>query len=340
LSKPKVWYLPTPSHTQRVFRKETYERLLRNFDVTANPNPQSYTTQDVEKGIADFEALVTGWGTPKLSEKVFQRGKRLKIIAHSAGSVKPMLTEEMVEKYLKPRGICVFSANGAIALNVAEHTIGALIAMSRRWFDHALNIRERGLWRDSRIPATGQYLRGATVGIVSASKVGREVIKLLQPFDVKILVYDPYLSDWEAGRLGVEKAKLNDLFSRSDFVTVHAPNIPATRRMIGRQQLRRLRDGAVFVNTSRGAVVDHDALYQEAATGRIQVQLDVTDPEPLPPEHPLRKLPNVVITPHTSGAGNYGYLTIGDMTVQALEDFFAGKPVSGQVRLDDWARLA
>jgi len=111
--------------------------------------------------------------------------------------------------------------------------------------------------------------------------------------------------------------------------------------MIGRQQLRRLRDGAVFVNTSRGAVVDHDALYQEAATGRIQVQLDVTDPEPLPPEHPLRKLPNVVITPHTSGAGNYGYLTIGDMTVQALEDFFAaGKPVSGQVRLDDWARLA
>jgi phosphoglycerate dehydrogenase-like enzyme len=87
-------------------------------------------------------------------------------------------------------------------------------------------------------------------------------------------------------------------------------------------------------------VLDHDALYKEAQTGRIQVQLDVTDPEPLPPDHPLRSLPNVVITPHTSGAGNYGYFTIGETTTQALEDFFAGKPVAGQVRLDDWARLA
>jgi phosphoglycerate dehydrogenase-like enzyme len=323
-----------------VFRKETYARLLRNFDVTANPHPQSYATKDVEDSIADFDGLVTGWGTPKLSEKVFRKGKRLKIIAHSAGSVKGMFTEETVEKYLKKRDICVFSANGAIALNVAEHAVGALIMMSRHWMRHALNIRETGMWRDSNLPATGQYLRGATVGIVSASKVGREVIKLLQPFDVKILVYDPYLSDYEAGRLGVEKVKLNDLFSRSDFVTVHAPNIPATRRMIKRQHLKLLRDGGVFVNTSRGAVLDHDALYQEAKTGRIQVQLDVTDPEPLPPDHPLRSLPNVVITPHTSGAGNYGYFTIGDTTAQALEDFFAGKPVVGQVRLDDWARLA
>ncbi len=340
MSKPKIWYLPTPSHTQRVFRPETYARLLRSFEVTANPNPQAYTTQDVEDGIPDFDGLVTGWGTPKLSEKVFRRGKRLKIVAHSAGSVKGMFTEEILEKYLKPRNVCVFSANGAIALNVAEHAVGALIMMCRRWMEHALNIREKGIWRDSSLPATGQYLRGATVGIVSASKVGREVIKLLQPFDVKILIYDPYLSDWEAGRLGVEKVRLNDLFSRSDFVTVHAPNIPETHKMIGRQQLRRLRNGAVFVNTSRGAVVDHDALYKEAQTGRIQVQLDVTDPEPLPPEHPLRQLPNVVITPHTSGAGNYGYFAIGETTVQALEDFFHGKPVVGQVRLDEWARLA
>ncbi|MBT5872208.1 MAG: hydroxyacid dehydrogenase, partial [Candidatus Latescibacteria bacterium] len=105
-------------------------------------------------------------------------------------------------------------------------------------------------------------------------------------------------------------------------------------------QLRLLRDGATFINTSRGSVLDHEALYQEAQTGRILVHLDVTDPEPLPPEHPLRPLENVTITPHTSGSGTYGYREIGRTIVESLEHHFSGQSVPGSVPLDKWEQLA
>ena len=291
----------------------------------------------MEEGIAGFDGLVTGWGVRPLSATALERADQLKIIVHSAGSVKYLFTPEMVAGHLVPRGIRVVSARGAIALNVAEHAVGALIVMSRRWVHDALNIRERGMWRDPDKNWSNQFLRGAVVGIVSASMVGREVIRLLQPFNVRVLVFDPYLSEWDAGRLNVVRADLNTLFEASDMVTIHAPSIPETDRMIGAEQLRLLRDDAVLVNTSRGSVLDHDALYEEARTGRIQVQLDVTTPEPLPPDHKLRGLPNVVITPHSSGTGAYGHLEIGEITLGALERFFWGlEPVPGEVDLAQW----
>ncbi|MBC7288761.1 MAG: hydroxyacid dehydrogenase, partial [Armatimonadetes bacterium] len=235
-----------------------------------------------------------------------------------AGTVKVLFSQELVDQYLIPRGIVVFSANEAIGYNVAEATVGLLIMASRRWPDFIINFRETGKWRPEGIPINGQYLRGCTLGIVSASTVGREVIRLLQGWNVKFLVYDPYLTDEEADRLGVEKVGLNELFERVDHVTIHAPQIPETYHMIGADQLRRLKDGAALVNTARGSVIDHDALYNEAKTGRILVALDVTEPEPLPPDSPLRSLPNVYIIPHVAGAGYYGYFKIGEMTLQAL----------------------
>jgi len=116
--------------------------------------------------------------------------------------------------------------------------------------------------------------------------------------------------------------------------------IPETEGMIGEQQLKLLKDGATLVNTSRGKVIDHEALLREAQTGRILVALDVTAPEPLPADSPFRNLSNVAITPHISGAGHYGYFKIGETTVQALEDFFAGKPVEGAVPFERYAQLA
>ncbi len=340
MSLPAIWYLPAPNHTRTVFAPAIYQRLLDNFAVIANPGPGGLSAQQVEEGIHQFDGVVTGWGTPPLTPAALQRAGQLRIVAHSAGSVKHLFTPEQVEGELIPRQLCVASANGAIALNVAEHTVGALIALCRQWFKHALNIREKGLWHDPAIPRSSQHLRGATIGLISASTVGREVIRLLQPFDVKILVYDPFLSDWEAGRLGVQKVELDEAFRQADMVTVHAPKIPETYHLIGERHLKLLRDGAVFVNTSRGSVLDHEALLAEARTGRILVQLDVTDPEPLPPDHPLRALENVVITPHTSGAGQYGYHRIGEYILLALEAFFQHRPVPGQVDLKRWAQLA
>ena len=328
MDKHKILYIPTKAHTERVFTKEDFEMFLRLFDVTVNVKNRDLTSSEVAELIAGVEGLVTGWGSPRLTDEVFERADELKIIVHSAGSVRPILAKSVVEKYVIPRGICVVSCRRAIAYNVAESAVGMMIMASRRWVDHIQAYREKGVWRASGIPANGQFLRGAVVGIVGVGMVGREVIRLLKPFDVKtILVYDPYLSDWEAGRLGVRKAGLNELFEKSDIVSIHAPLTSETYHMIGRDQLRRMRDGAVLINTARGGVIDHDALLEECRKGRIIAVLDVTEPEPLPPDSPFRKLKNVYVTPHVAGAGYYGYHMIGKIVVKSLEDFFAGRPV-------------
>ena len=338
MGKPRILYLPTSGHTEKVFKPEVFARFQDRFDVTLNETDSNYTSNQVSERIAGFDGVVTGWGSPPITEKVMQHANALRIIAHSAGSVK-RLVGEVVDTYVAPRQICVFSANEAIAYNVAEYTLGALIMTSRRWVDFILHTRS-GKWSRGEVDSDGQSLRGSVVGIISASKVGREVIKLLKPFSVTTLIHDPYLSDWEAGNLGVEKVSLNDLFGRSNIVTVHAPSIRETDKMIGREQLKLLRDGATLINTSRGSVIDHEALLAEACTGRILVTLDVTTPEPLPADSPFRQLPNVFVTPHISGTGAYGYAKIGEMTLAALEAFFADEPVVGTVDFDRFSLLA
>jgi phosphoglycerate dehydrogenase-like enzyme len=335
---PRVLYIPTRSHTRTVFRADDYTRLQVYFDFHANSSDRNYTSEQLAAEIPGVDALVTGWGAPRVTPDVLRAADRLQLIAHSAGSVRAMLND--VIDALRERNISVFSANHAIALNVAESTVGYMISTTRRWYDLITETR-RGGWGHPEVPRVAQSLRGSTVGLVSASAVAREVIRLLHPFDVHILVYDPYLSAHEAGRLGVELVQvLEELFSRADFLSVHAPSIPETNKMVGADELSRLRDGAVFVNTSRGSVVDHDALYEIARNGRIQVVLDVTTPEPLPADHPLRSLPNVYITPHVSGSGSHGYQKIGETTTRAVENFFAGRPVEGLVHLDRWSITA
>ena len=310
------------------------------FDVAFNDLGRNYTSKEVASGIEGFDALITGWGSPPLTESVFENADRLRIIAHSAGSVKEVLSKNVVQRYIVPRGICVCNAPKAIAYNVAEATLGLLIMTSRRLLDHVMNARERLLWHDPCIPREVRTINGSTIGIIGASTVGREVIRLLKPFDCRILVYDPYVSEEEAERLNVEKASLEDLFERSDFASIHAPMTEETYHTVNERHLRLLRDGAVLVNTSRGKVIDQEALTKECETGRILVALDVTDPEPLPNDSPLRKLKNVIITPHVAGHGLYGAKKIGEMTLQGLEDFFAGREVKNSIDFGRYGILA
>ena len=339
--KKKILCIPTSRHLDYVFSHETLERLKNLFDVTFNDLDRDYTSEEVAYRIKGFDGLITGWGSSPLTEEVFENADRLKIIVHSAGSVKAsLLSKRVVEKYIIPRGICVCNAPKAIAYNVAETTLGLMIMVAHRLFDHALNVRERLGWRDPCIPRDFKTINGSTVGIVGASTVGREVIRLLKPFDCRVLVYDPYLSEEEAERLGVEKTSLERLFEESDFVSVHAPLTEETVHMIGRRHFRLLRDGAVFINTSRGKIIDQDALIEECRKERFLVALDVTDPEPLPKDSPLRRFRNVIVTPHVAGNGYYGAKKIGEMTLQALEDFFAGREVKNRVDFTRYEILA
>jgi len=336
----RVLCIPTFRHIEYVFSKENLERLKNRFEVTFNDLGREHTSEEVAEKINGYDALITGWGSPPLTARVFENADRLKIIAHSAGSVKYMLSKNVVQSYVLPRKVCVCNAPKAIAYNVAETTLALLIMTSHRLIDHIEAAREKSIWRDPNIPREVKSLNGSTIGIVGASTVGREVIRLLAPFGVKILVHDPYLSEFEAERLKVEKVSLEELFRRSDFVSIHAPATEETYHMIDERYLRLLRDGAVLVNTSRGKVIDHEALGKECATGRIFAALDVTEPEPLPPDSPLRRLKNVIITPHVAGLGSYGVQKIGEITLRALEDFFSGRNVETAINFQEYDIIA
>ncbi len=330
--KIKVLYLPNVIHTERVFTDKVFARLNNIFDVTRLVNGlENCTSEQVAEAIPGFDALVTGWGTPLLTQRVFEQADSLRIIAHSAGTVKRMLLE-CAHEYVIPRKICVYSANREIAYNAAEHTLGLMIMMSRKLVGYSLIIQnDRNAWPDRVRRPNAQYLTGSTVGIVSASEVGRRVMHLLKPFNTTVLVFDPYLTEKDAEILGVEKVELLDVFSRSDIVSVHTPLLPETIGMINSIHFSAMRDGSVFINTSRGGVLDEDALVLELKIGRISAALDVTSEEPLPDNSPLLSLNNVLVTPHLAGSGYYGYSRIGEGTVRALEDFFEGRSVDGAV---------
>jgi phosphoglycerate dehydrogenase-like enzyme len=280
----------------------------------------------------DAEILLGHWGCPKLDEAFLDGRPALRLFAYAAGTVKGIVTPAVWA-----RGIAVTSAAAANAVPVAEYTLAAILLANKG----VLASRERLRAPDVRIrrprPVGNVDKR---VGLIGASLVGRRVIELLRPFDLEVVVADPYLESSEAARLGVTKVELDDLMATSDVVSVHAPDLPSTRHLVGAEQLAAMRDGATLVNTARGAIVDTDALVEALQDGRLSAVLDVTDPEPLPPDHPLLAMPNAFVTPHVAGAQGSELGRLADLAITEIERFVAGEPPLHPVREADLERLA
>ncbi|MGW1374867.1 hydroxyacid dehydrogenase [Streptomyces sp. NPDC002446] len=278
-------------------------------------------TPEVAAALAEAEVLLTCWGAPALTARVLDAAPRLRAVVHAAGSVKHHLTDACWE-----RGIAVASAAAANALPVAEYTLAAILLANKRVLHCAhryRTLRARHDWH-RELSGAGNY--GRTVGIIGASRIGRRVIELLRPFDLRVLLYDPYADAAEAGRLGATPAPLGTLCADSDIVTVHAPELPATRHLLGARELALMPDGATLINTARGSLVDETALLAELVTGRLHAVLDVTDPEPPPPDSPLYDLPNVLLTPHVAGSLGGELHRLADHALDEVARFASGLP--------------
>jgi phosphoglycerate dehydrogenase-like enzyme len=202
-----------------------------------------------------------------------------------------------------------------------------MILLSRKKIlSAARHYREQRAFVDRERSAADGGLAARPVGIVGASTTGRMTIELLHSYDVDIAVYDPYLPHDEARELGVRKQELDELMAACPVVSIHAPDTAETRRMIDARRLALLPDGATLINMARGALVDTEALVEQLRTRRIEAILDVTDPEPLPPDHPLWELPNVLLTPHVAGSMGNELLRLGDAAVTEVERLAAGLP--------------
>ena len=187
-------------------------------------------------------------------------------------------------------------------------------------------------------PHLGNY--GRTVGILSASMIGRRVLGLLRPHDLPLLLHDPHVPDEEIADLGAEAVSLAELFARSDVVSVHTPLLPETRGLVGRELIASMRPDAVLINTARGAVLDQDALAEATGAGRIRAILDVTDPEVLPPEHPLWDDGNVLITPHLAGSQGNELRRLAELAVAEVTRWAAGEAFTHPVHRERLGLIA
>jgi phosphoglycerate dehydrogenase-like enzyme len=217
------------------------------------------------------------------------------------------------QEALGARGVALVHAPGANAPGVAEYVLAALFHLARGL--------PRAAQGEDRLALGGFELAGKTLGLVGLGEVGLRVAHRAKTLGMRVVGYDPLRRPWEAALevAGVEFLPLEEVLAKAQFLSLHAPLTPETRGLVGREVLARMRPGAYLINTARGELVDHHALYEALRSGHLAgAVLDVTDPEPLPPDHPLRELENCLLTPHIAGLTRESQARVGERVVRGV----------------------
>lgn len=267
--------------------------LEERFDV-------EYASEDVlmfgetfRERIKDIDVMLTGWGHPMITYDMI-KDSRVKIIAHTGGSV-----GSLVDLSLYDHGIRVLSGNDLYAESVAEGTIAYMLTGLRRIPYYVQDVKNGG-WRGDGFFSEG--LLDQTVGIVGLGTISRYLIKLLKVFRAKIKIYSSYPIDEEyLKENNVSQASIEEIFSTCKIVSIHSAMNEKTKGMIGREHFDLLQDGALFINTARGAVIREDEMIEALKENRFSAVLDVFCTEPLDADSKLRSLENVYCVPHMGG---------------------------------------
>ena len=315
LTNPKIVFAST---TDRPFFDELWnDYAVRTaqclgFDVTLINETVDEADRHWPQLLADADAIITTWSSPKIDEKILQQNSKLRIVGHAAGSVASYVSDELFE-----RGIAVTSSNSDMAHSVAEWCLmGGLIGIRQ-----IMNYTRIGGLGDLNWQPRNQYLCGtvknATIGISGFGAIAGHLTQMLKPLDPqRILVCSRHLSQADASAVGVEKASLEELFTDSDIIYLLNGLNEKTKGMIEQKLLASMKDGAVLVNAGRGPLIDEEALYLELAKNRFVAVLDVFHEEPLPEDNVLMNMPNVIMTPH-----NAGYPSRSSYISTILEEF-------------------
>lgn len=349
--RPKVVVAMDAHSFDMAFDASRRERLTELAEVVGPlPWPGLSAASLPEVDLAEVGALLTCWGAPCLDGALLDRLPQLQAVFHAAGSVRTLVTEESWR-----RGIQVTSAADQNAEPVAEFTLAAIIMAGKRapFLANRLTAAEVPDAAGEREALLGRGVSGdlsnhhRSIGIIGLSRIGRRVLQMLSVLAPgPVYVSDPYADAEEVaalGRAGGVRAELVDLptmLSRVDIVSVHAPELPSTFRMLGRAELALLPDGATVINTARGSLIDTDALLAECSSGRLYAILDVTDPEPLPSESALWREPNIWLTPHLAGSLGTEVHRLADAALDELGRWVAGQDLMAPVSRTEADRMA
>lgn len=327
----KIALIMNPGTRDMVINQKTIDRLSKIGEVVINEGGTDAET--VKPLLQGATVCVTSWGNQPLDEELLAVCPDLKILIHAAGSVKPVVSDALWE-----RGVRVSSSAPMLSMGVSETALGFTIAASKNFF--ALNDNlHRGGWAEGKENIRELY--ELTVGVISGGWAGRHYIELLRPFNLDVLLYDPFVSDEAAAALGCRKATFEEVLEKSDIISIHAPSIPETYHMFNADTLAKMKKDAILINTARGSIIDEAALYAHMKAGNLKYAcLDVFDPEPPAADAPLRTLPNVIMTPHLAGLANNGLKKIGQHVCEELERFLAGEKLLAEVTREMLAKMA
>ncbi len=313
--KPSILIAIRPALYEDLFSHKADWQLRELGDLAFQDSAVNLTSEQLARQIGAHDIVITGWGTPVFNDEVLAAADRVRLIAHSAGTIKRLLPPAAFAN-----GRRITHAAAAMAVPVAETTL-LLILLSLRQIHKIDRAFREDSWAVAKALPYGSELAGQLVGVIGAGHTGRAVIRRLQAVDAQLSVFDPYLSEEEAKALGVKKAALEPLMRESSIVTLQAPSTAETYRMIGAEQFGWLRDGALFINTARTHLIDEAALLAELQSGRISAALDVFEQEPLPNDSPFRTLENVILTPHISSHTVEGRLRQGQIVANEVGRF-------------------
>lgn len=307
-------------------RKDNWpdEPMEHGYAVTGMDGLKEYfgTADDVVDFIAEAEILVTQLAP--MSRGMLERLPNLKMIAVSRGG--PVNIDMQAAR---DHGVLVVNTPGRNASAVAEFTLGAILAETRKIRVGHESIRS-GTWRGDlyRADVTGRELCEMTVGVIGYGNIGTKVVRLLRAFGARILVHDPYIQlAPEDAAAGVELVDFDRLLAEADVVTMHARVTPETTGMMNAETFARMKPGALFVNTARGPLCDYPALYNALTDGTLgSAMLETFAVEPVPMDWPLLQLPNVTLTPHIAGASVRTVTYAAEQAAEEVRRYLAGEP--------------
>jgi len=325
----KAIYLMDSYSYERIYpvRVRTEIEALIGCEV---PHLTEETLADNASLLKETELILSGWGGVKMDEQFLQAAPNLKAVFYGAGSIKGIVSEAFWE-----RGIRISSAYSANGTSVADYTVAEILfALKGGWHLSRLMKEEQAIPSMRRSLLEGlPGIDGSVVGIISLGAIGRQVRERLKPFGLQVIAYDPFVTAEKAQELEVGLCSLQEIFQQADVVTLHAPLLQETEGFITGDHLASMKKWASFINTARGALVRESEMIE--VLGRrpdLMAILDVTFPEPPVPGSPLYSLPNVVLTPHISGASSRGDVArMGRFAAEELKRYLNGEPLQAEI---------
>lgn len=298
------------------------ELLRKEFEVDVK---DKLPAEELLEIIPEYDALMVR-SASKVTAEVIARAKKLKIIGRAGVGVDNIDIPAATAK-----GIIVINSPGGNTIAATEHTMAMMLAMSRN-IPVANETMQQGLW--NRKQYVGVELRGKTLGVIGMGRIGSGVAKRAMAFDMNVIAYDPYINEERAKALGVTIGTLDDVITKSDFITVHMPLTPDTKGMIGMEQMKKMKKGVRLVNCARGGIIVEEDLAEAVKQGIVAgAAIDVYTSEPVGKDHPLVGVPGIVLTPHLGASTVEAQIGVSLDVSKGILAALKGEPVATAVNM-------